>query len=108
GIRERPGPSAGFGPFDHTDPAARSVIPDPGQVSAVSVPFVVAMLALLMAAAWRDIATRTILDTVSLLLVAAGGLARILEGPSALALSVGAALLLFVLLLIGFARGLLG
>ena len=71
-------------------------------------PLMLAMLALLMTAAWRDIATRTIPDTVSLLLVATGGLARILEGPSALALSVGAALVLFVLLLIAFARGLLG
>jgi prepilin peptidase CpaA len=74
----------------------------------VSVPFMLAVLALLMAVAWHDIATRTIPDTLSLLLVAAGGVARILEGPSALALSMAAALALFALLLIAFARGLLG
>jgi prepilin peptidase CpaA len=58
--------------------------------------------------AWRDIATRTIPDTISLLLIAIGALARILDGPAALALSAGAALLLFALLLIVYSRGLLG
>ena len=68
--------------------------------------FSTTMLALLMMAAWRDVATRTIPDTISLLLVATGGLARILEGPSALALSAATALLLFVLLLVAYSRGL--
>jgi prepilin peptidase CpaA len=68
----------------------------------------IAMLALLVMAAWRDIATRTIPDTISLLLIAIGALARILDGPAALALSAGTALLLFALLLVLYSRGLLG
>lgn len=74
----------------------------------MSMPFVLTMLALLVAGAWRDIATRTIPDSVSLLLLAAGGLARLLNGPPALALSVGAAILLFIVLSAAFARGLIG
>ena len=45
---------------------------------------------------------------LSLLLLATGGLARILEGPSAFALSVATALLLLILLLIAYSRGLIG
>jgi len=71
-------------------------------------PFSLAMSALLMMAAWRDVATRTIPDTISLLLAVTGGLARVIEGSSALALSAGTALLLFVLLLIAFSRGVIG
>jgi prepilin peptidase CpaA len=71
-------------------------------------PFSFAMLTLLMVAAWRDVATRTIPDTISLLLAVIGGLARVIEGSSALAFSTGTALLLFVPLLIGFSRGLIG
>ena len=74
----------------------------------MSAPFILAMLALLMAGAWRDVATRTIPDSVSIGLVAIGVLARILEGPSALALSSATALVLFVVLLVAFSRGLLG
>ncbi len=77
----------------------------PAEVSS-ALGFVV--LVLLVMAAWRDIATRTIPDTIGLLLLATGGLMRIREGPSALALSAGIALLLFALLLITYARGLLG
>jgi prepilin peptidase CpaA len=65
-------------------------------------------LGLLMMAAWRDLATRTIPDTIGLLLVATGAMARILNGPSALALSAGTALLLFVLLLVAHSRGFIG
>jgi prepilin peptidase CpaA len=74
----------------------------------MAVEFVLFGSALLMIAAWCDVATRTIPDTLSLLLLASGGLTRVLEGPSALALSVGTALLLFALLLIAFSRGLIG
>ena len=70
--------------------------------------FSTTMLALLIAAAWCDVATRTIPNTIGLLLVATGTIARILEGPAALALSVADALLLFVLLLVAFSRGLIG
>ncbi len=63
---------------------------------------------LLMTAAWRDIVTRSIPDTISLLLLASGGLARVIEGPSALALSAGTAVLLFVVLTIIYSRGLIG
>ena len=63
---------------------------------------------LLLIAAWRDIVTRTIPDEVSLLLVAVGGLARLREGPSTLALSVATAALLFVFLVLVHSRGLIG
>ena len=68
----------------------------------------VAMLALLVASAWCDIATRTIPDLIGLLLLALGGFARVLEGPAALALSAATALTLFLLLLAAYSRGLLG
>jgi prepilin peptidase CpaA len=70
--------------------------------------FSITVLALLMTAAWRDVATRTIPDAISLLLVVAGALARIREGPSAFAVSAATALLLFALLSIAYSRGLLG
>jgi prepilin peptidase CpaA len=65
-------------------------------------------LALLFAAAWRDIATRTIPDTVCVLLITVGGLARTLAGPSNLVFSAGTALGVFVLLLALHSRGLIG
>jgi prepilin peptidase CpaA len=74
----------------------------------VPVPFLLVALALLTVGAWRDIATRTIPDTVSLLLLALGGLARISAGWSAIFLSVVTAVALFILLLIAFSRGLIG
>jgi prepilin peptidase CpaA len=64
--------------------------------------------AVLMTAAWRDVAVRTIPDTLSVLLLAIGGLARVLEGPWELVLSAGVALLLFVFLFAAFSRGLIG
>lgn len=66
------------------------------------------VLALLLIAAWRDLATRTIPDTVCVLIAALGILLRALQGPWALAVSAGAALLLFLVLLLLFARGLIG
>ena len=74
----------------------------------MAVEFVLFGSALLVAAAWCDVATRTIPDALSLLLLATGGLARVLEGPWELALSAGVALLLFVLLFAAFSRGLIG
>jgi Flp pilus assembly protein protease CpaA len=61
----------------------------------MAIPFTIGLLALLLIAAWRDVATRAIPDTVALLVVTLGLLARALEGPLALALSLGTALLLF-------------
>jgi prepilin peptidase CpaA len=75
---------------------------------AVSVSFVIAMLVLLTAGAWRDIATRTIPDEVNALLLTAGGLARLFQGPPVLFYSVSAALLLFLLLMAAYSRGLIG
>jgi len=66
------------------------------------------LLVLLGVAAWRDVATRAIPNTVSLLIVLAGALSRILVGPLALALSAATAMLIFLLLMVAFSRGLLG
>jgi prepilin peptidase CpaA len=74
----------------------------------MAVPFTLLVLSLLLVAAWRDVATRTIPDAVSLLIAALGAAIRLLDGPSALALSAGTALMLFVVLLIVFSRGLIG
>jgi prepilin peptidase CpaA len=74
----------------------------------MSMLFQLAMLALLMMAAWRDVSTRTIPDTIALLLVATGVPAQILEGPTTLALSAGTAFVLFVLLMVAYSRGLVG
>ena len=72
-------------------------------------PFSVMTLGLLLVTAWRDVVTRTIPDTIGLVLVATGAIARIVnDGPSALALSIGAALLLFVLLMVVYSRGFIG
>jgi prepilin peptidase CpaA len=67
-----------------------------------------AILALLMASAWCDIATRTIPNTIVLLLLVLGGFARLHDGPVALAVSAATAGALFLLLLLAYARGLLG
>jgi prepilin peptidase CpaA len=74
----------------------------------MALPFTFFVLALLLIAAWHDIATRTIPDTVCLLIAASGILLRAQQGPRALAVSAGAALLLFVVLVILFARGIIG
>jgi prepilin peptidase CpaA len=70
--------------------------------------FALAMLALLMASAWTDLATRTIPNTIALLLLVLGGFGRLLDGPAALAVSAATAGALFLLLLLAYARGLLG
>jgi prepilin peptidase CpaA len=73
------------------------------------IPFSAMTLGLLLVTAWRDVVTRTIPNTIGLLLVATGVIARIVNGgPSALALSAGTALLLFVLLLLAYSRGFIG
>src|ERR1043166_6696230 len=65
-------------------------------------------ITLLAIAAWRDVATRTIPNSISLVLVVTGGIARSLEGLSAFVLSAEAALLIFFLLLVVYVRGLVG
>ena len=75
---------------------------------AVSMSFVIAMLAFLLVGAWRDIATRTIPDGVSVLVAVTGSLARLLQGSPALLSSVSTALLLFLLLMVAYSRSLLG
>ena len=65
-------------------------------------------LALLGLAAWRDIATRSIPDSISLVLAGLGLLLRWHEGWAPLGLSLLAALGLFLILLTCHARGLLG
>jgi prepilin peptidase CpaA len=74
----------------------------------MSVAFSFAMLVLLAVAAWHDVATRTIPDSVSLILIGIGMLVRVPAGPAGLSLSVATALVLFLLLLIAYSRGLLG
>jgi prepilin peptidase CpaA len=75
---------------------------------AVYVLFVVAMLTLLAAGAWQDIATRTIPDEVSALLFVGGGLARLIQGPQELFYSGIGALVLFLLFMFAYSRGLIG
>jgi prepilin peptidase CpaA len=75
----------------------------------MSLLFTLSASALLLTAAWNDIATRLIPDAISLCLLAVGAVARLFEDrPSDLAFSAGTALLLFVLLLILHSRGLIG
>lgn len=62
----------------------------------------------LLLAACRDIATRTIPNSIPAVVAVTGLIGRVLNGPSALAVSTGASVALFVLLLILHARGLLG
>ncbi|WP_158600944.1 A24 family peptidase [Teichococcus wenyumeiae] len=70
--------------------------------------FSASLLLLLAAATWRDIATRTIPDTVSILAALVGLAARFSLGPQAALLSILTAAALFALLLFLFARGALG
>jgi prepilin peptidase CpaA len=70
--------------------------------------FVLGASPLLLTAAWRDLATRTIPNPISVLLIAAGLCVRGAEGLLALAYSGAAALILFAALLFLFSRGYLG
>lgn len=65
-------------------------------------------VALLGLAAWRDVAVRTIPDRISLALLLIGVAKRVALGPGPLLWSLGAALVLFLLLVPLHARGLLG
>ncbi|HWX50014.1 MAG TPA: prepilin peptidase [Roseomonas sp.] len=67
-----------------------------------------AFLPILAVAAWRDVATRTIPDSVSLFFALTGIAFRFWAGPQALLASLLSAALLFTLLLFLFARGALG
>jgi prepilin peptidase CpaA len=62
----------------------------------------------LFLAACTDIATRTIPNTIPAIVAVVGLAARVLIGPSALAVSTAASLVLFILLLLLHSRGLLG
>jgi prepilin peptidase CpaA len=62
----------------------------------------------LLLAAGTDIATRTIPNTIPAVVAVVGLSARLLAGPRALAMSAIAAVLLFAVLLLLHARGLLG
>lgn len=74
----------------------------------MSLAVAIAAIALLCFAAWRDIATRTIPDGASLALAAIGLVYRALDGLPAVAASVGAALLLGLVLTLLHARGYIG
>lgn len=67
-----------------------------------------AIMALLAAAAWRDVATRTVPDAIAIAIVAIGLVTRAQSGWRAMAMSLTAAVLIFLLLLIAHARGMLG
>jgi prepilin peptidase CpaA len=66
------------------------------------------LLPLLIVAVWRDVATRTIPDMVSLLAALVGVASRLAAGPQAALVSLAVAALLFAVLLFLFARGALG
>ena len=70
--------------------------------------FVITVLALLAAGAWRDIATRTIPDEVNALLFVVGSLARLAQGPQELLYSGLSAMMLFLLCMSLYSRGLVG
>ena len=69
---------------------------------------VLAAAALLLVAAWCDLATRTIPDGISIALVGLGLLTRALEGLAPVAISLLAATGLFAALVMLHARGALG
>ncbi|WP_191058666.1 A24 family peptidase [Geminicoccus harenae] len=70
--------------------------------------FSVAGVALLVVAAWRDIAVRTIPDLISLGVLGIGIATRVVLGPGALLASLAGALLLFCLLVFLHGRGMMG
>ena len=63
---------------------------------------------LLLLAAYHDVATRSIPNRLSVMLVACGLASQAATGPSAVVVSVVASILLFCLLLVAHARSLLG
>jgi len=66
------------------------------------------LIPLLAVAAWRDVATRTIPDTASLLLALTGLASNLVLQPNGVVFSLMAATVLFAVLLFLFARGALG
>lgn len=70
--------------------------------------FAIPAIALLGFAAWRDVATRTIPDSVSVTLAVCGLALRCLEGWQAVASSLVVATSLFLLLFLCHARGAIG
>ena len=74
----------------------------------MALPFTLSLLTLLLAAAWRDLATRTIPDSVSVLIAVTGLVVRALEGPLAMVLSIGTAVLLLTILLVIYAKDMIG
>lgn len=76
------------------------------QTSIHLVPLFIA--ALLLVAAWRDIATRTIPNAICLLIAISGLFDRVLDGPEFAAMSLCAAGILFVILMLAHSRGVLG
>ena len=75
---------------------------DPLQIIAI------AGIPLLFYAAWRDVATRTIPDEISIAIAALGLVVRSFDGWSAALLSMGVGALVFILLLLLAMRGVLG
>src|ERR1700739_4044074 len=74
----------------------------------MSTMFALSMVVLLTVAAWNDVATRPIPDSIGVILAGIGVLARLLVGPAALGLAVASALTIFILLLLAHSRGLIG
>jgi prepilin peptidase CpaA len=68
----------------------------------------VTVMGLLLFAAWCDIATRLIPDSVSIGLAAVGLAMRLQSGLTGAVVSICVALLLFILLALAYARGMLG
>lgn len=74
----------------------------------IALPLVALAAACLAAAAWRDLAVRRIPNAAAAGLALTGLALRALEGIGPLGASLAAAALLFALLFLGFARGILG
>ena len=80
----------------------------PSIIASVAALDTVAIIALLCFAAWRDILTRTIPDSVSIALIVIGCIVRLTDGWAALAASLLVGVGVFIVLLPACSRGLLG
>jgi len=76
------------------------------QASVHPVPLLIALL--LLVAAWRDIATRTIPNAVCLIIAISGLFDRALDGPRFAAISLCAGGILFLILMLAHFRGVIG
>jgi prepilin peptidase CpaA len=74
----------------------------------VCVLWLLVTIALLLAAAWRDVASRLIPNATCLALALTGMAGRVFAGPAELAISVAVAAALFLLLLVPYSFGALG